>query len=77
MCIHNVRDSKYGKASLATVHVYTATRELPLHVIAFGYYSRLFVFVGLEWKIGNKVFCNNAAGGRDLQFHPVFRMQIK
>jgi hypothetical protein len=74
MCIHYIRDSEYDKASLATMHMHTASIELPPHVIAFGYYSRLFVSVELEWKIWGKVFCNNSAGGRN---HLVRTEQIK
>lgn len=74
MYIHYIRDYEYDKTSLATMHTYTASIELPPHVIAFGYYSRLFVSVELEWKIWNKVFCNNAVGGRN---HLVRMVQIK
>jgi hypothetical protein len=74
MCIHYIRDSEYDKARLATMHMYTASIELPPHAIAFGYYSRLFVSVELEWKIWNKVLCNNAACGRN---YLVRAVQIK
>ena len=52
MYIYYIRDSEYDKASLATIYMHTASIELPPQVIAFGYYSRLFVSVELEWKIG-------------------------
>jgi hypothetical protein len=74
MCIHYIRDYGYDKSCLATMHMYTASIELPPHVIAFGYYSRLFLFVEMEWKIWSKVFCNNAAGGRN---HLMLVVQIK
>jgi hypothetical protein len=76
MCVHYIRDSKYDKACLATMHMYTASIELPPHVIAFGYYSRLFVFVEMEWKMWSKVFYNNAAGGRNHLVHTVQSKRI-
>jgi hypothetical protein len=75
--MHVIRDAECDKAGLVTMHMYTASRELPAHVIAFGYYSCLLVVVGLEWKIGSKVFCSNAAAGRYLEISCVFTVQIK
>lgn len=74
MCIHYIRDSEYDKTSLTAMRMYTASTELPPHVIALDYYSRLFVSLELEWEIWSKVFCNNAAGGRN---HLVRTVQIK
>jgi hypothetical protein len=65
MFIHYIRDSEYDKVRLATMHMYPASIDLPPHVIAFGYFSRLFVSAELERKIWSEVFCNNVADGRN------------